>query len=103
MGYSVTGFYRARKACNAHTLRASCEHHTHIASMLQAFTLACFGHPVSTVIRGSCVYVASIIICSEHIACALGSKYTCARTLYAHKCELAVRTLHIRGLHAAHS
>ena len=51
-------------------------------------------------IRGSCLYAASIIICSEHIACALGSKYRRARTLYAHKCELAVHTLHIRGLHA---
>ena len=41
--------------------------------------------------------------CSEHIACAFCSKNTHAQTLYAHKCALAIRMLHVCGLHAAYS
>ena len=41
--------------------------------------------------------------CSEHIACAFCSKNMHAQTLYAHKCALAIRMLHVCGLHAAYS
>ena len=66
-------------------------------------------HPAS-ITQGCCAYthITSILrvlwlvrACSEHIACAFCSKNTHAQTLYAHKCALAIRMLHVCGLYAS--